>query len=98
MRGRTIGFPDSLYERAKAAMWHTRTQPGAAQTLNAFIRLAVETAVRRLEAEHNDGQPFPRVDRLPTGPGIEGAARGAQLRARQRARGGAQEEDRGDDA
>ncbi|WP_425585546.1 hypothetical protein [Streptomyces lunalinharesii] len=50
-----------------------------------MVRDLLAAEVERLEATYNAGRPFPLVEgRLPSGPGPEGAARGAQLRARNR--------------
>ncbi|MGW5119195.1 hypothetical protein ACWEQ8_27685 [Streptomyces noursei] len=71
--------------RARSAQWHTNTRPDGYQTVSAMVRDLLAAEVARLEATYNEGQPFPRVEgRLPSGPGPEGAARGAQLRARNR--------------
>ncbi|UNZ22295.1 hypothetical protein [Streptomyces sp. 891-h] len=94
MKNRSFSFPDSLYHRSRAAMWHTRHLPAAPQTHSEYVRRLVELHTRELEETHNGGQPFPAVEELPTGPGPEGAARGAALRKQGRARrsGAAQDE------
>jgi len=56
-------------DRVRAAILHTQALVGRARTLSQFIDSAVMAEVARLEAQYNDGQPWPPVSarELPQG-------------------------------
>lgn len=84
---RSFHLSRQVLERARAAAyWLSRTRGGAAgpTTISELVEQALRQEVERLEAEHNDGEPFPAVvGRMRTGPGAAGAER---IRQAQRAR------------
>ncbi|WP_433860290.1 ParB family protein [Streptomyces kronopolitis] len=92
-------LPPSLMARTRSAQWHTNSQPDGHQTVSAMVRTLIRAEVERLEKEYNRGRPWPPVEgRLPSGPGPEGAVRGAQIRARNRQRKEQQQPGTGDGA
>lgn len=59
-----------LAMRMRSAFLHTMTTEDGQASLSAFIASAVQEKVERLEAKHNDGQPWPAVEpnQIPKGP------------------------------
>jgi len=58
-------------DRARAAVAALRGTDAAIDGgLSGMVERLLAREVSRLERKHNDGQPFPDVDRLTTGPGI----------------------------
>lgn len=59
-----------LAMRMRSAFLHTMTTEDGQTSLSAFIASAVQEKVERLEAKHNDGQPWPAVEpnQIPKGP------------------------------
>ncbi|MEU8623062.1 hypothetical protein [Streptomyces sp. NPDC048623] len=101
MKSVSYSLPPSLIERVRAAQWHTQLKPDGHHNVSELVRRVLLAEVERLEREHNAGTPFPRVERLPTGPSPRGAVRGAQIRAARRGRsdaGEAQEQPAGEAA
>ena len=84
MKSTSFSLPPSLVGRMRAAQWHTQLHKDGHRNLSEFVRAVIEKEVLRLERKHNGGEPFPAVEKLPTGPSPEGARRGADLRALQR--------------
>ena len=82
---RSFHLSRQILERARAAAyWLSRRDGGAPTTISELVETALRLEVERLEAEHNDGAPFPAViGRMRTGPGAAGAER---IRRAQRAR------------
>ncbi|GIL29557.1 ParB family protein [Actinocatenispora comari] len=88
---RSFHLSRQVLERARAAAyWLSSTGGAGPTTISELVERAVRQEVERLEAEHNDGQPFPAVvGRMRTGPGAAGAERIRRAqRARRRAAGG----------
>ncbi|AWN32596.1 hypothetical protein [Streptomyces sp. NEAU-S7GS2] len=95
----SFSLPPSLVARTRSAQWHTNSRPDGHQTVSAMVRKLIDAEVERLEKKYNRGRSWPPVEgRLPSGPGPEGAVRGAQLRARNRRRKEQQEPGTGDGA
>ncbi|MGW5679222.1 hypothetical protein ACWEV4_29780 [Streptomyces sp. NPDC003860] len=84
MKSASFSLPPSLIERVRAAQWHTQLQPDGHHNVSELVRTVLLGEVLRLEDRHNGGRPFPRVERLRSGPSPQGAMRGAQLRASRR--------------
>ncbi|GAA4200278.1 hypothetical protein [Actinocatenispora rupis] len=82
---RSFHLSREVLERARAAAyWLSRSRGGGPTTISELVEQALRQEVERLEAEHNDGVPFPAVvGRMRTGPGAAGAER---IRQAQRAR------------
>lgn len=55
---RTFQFRDSLIKRAETAVLRTGGQ-GGHMSMTALLNAALERELQRLEAEFNDGAPFP---------------------------------------
>ncbi|MFC9068715.1 ParB family protein [Streptomyces harbinensis] len=86
MRNRSYAIPDSLHDRLRDAVWHTRTAEDGYANHSELVRAAIESEVSRLEAAYNGGRPFPAATgRVSRGPSPQGAARGAVIRQRLRA-------------
>ena len=88
---RSFHLSRQVLERARAAAyWLNSTGEAGPTTISELVERAVRQEVERLEAEHNEGQPFPAVvGRMRTGPGAAGADRIRRAqRARRRAGGG----------
>ncbi|MGW2865627.1 ParB family protein [Streptomyces sp. NPDC001205] len=92
VRSTSFSIPPSLTARLRAAQWHTQTKPDGHHNVSELVRRMILVEVRRLEDRYNEGQPFPEVGRLRTGPSPEGAVRGAEIRARNRATAAAREQ------
>lgn len=81
---RSFHLSRQVLERARAAAYWLSRENNAPTTISELVEAAVRQEVERLEAEHNDGAPFPAVlGRMRTGPGAAGAER---IRQAQRAR------------
>jgi post-segregation antitoxin (ccd killing protein) len=80
---RSFYLPRELVDRARAAVLATMTEPGEAYNVSELAGRGLAAEVRRLEAQYNDGRPFPPVDSMPSGPGPAGVER---IRARARTR------------
>ena len=86
MRQRSFYLADSLHERMRAAVWACGRLPGEAENGSQLVARAIAAELDRLEQRYNRGKPFPPPPgRLPSGPSIAGAMRGARLRAEARA-------------
>lgn len=58
-------------DRARAAVAALRgTEDSIDGGLSGLVERLLDREVTRLERKHNGGEPFPGVERLPTGPGI----------------------------
>jgi hypothetical protein len=86
MKSASFSLPPSLIQRLRAAQHHTQLKPDGYANLSELVRSSIEQTVGYLEATYNRGRPFPRVEKLRTGPSATGAVRGAQVRARNRQR------------
>jgi hypothetical protein len=83
-------MPESLYQRLRAAVWHTMQTPDGYYNLSQLVTEAVGAEVAYLETTYNRGRPFPAVGKMPSGPSPLGAVRGARIRAARRAQAQAQ--------
>ncbi|MFJ2819086.1 hypothetical protein [Streptomyces sp. NPDC087294] len=81
MTNRSFYMPRGLIARMTSAQTHTRLKPDGYDNLSELVRAVAEKEVVRLEEKYNGGRPFPKVERLPSGPSRAGALRGAELRA-----------------
>lgn len=82
---RSFYLPRELVDRARAAVFATRAEPGEAYNVSELAGRALEAEVRRLEEKYNDGAPFPPVDTVPSGPspaGVERIRAGVRRRRR----------------
>ncbi|MFE0107082.1 hypothetical protein [Streptomyces sp. NPDC059009] len=84
MKSASFSLPPSLLGRMRAAQHHTQLKPDGFHNLSELVRESIEETVEYLEKTYNRGRPFPAVEKLRTGPSPTGAARGAQVRARNR--------------
>lgn len=94
MKSASFSLPPSLIERVRAAQWHTQLKPDGHHNVSELVRRVLLEEVERLESTYNRGRPFPRVEKLRSGPSPRGAARGAQIRASNRRRNQADDDGR----
>ena len=82
---RSFYLPRELVDRARAAVFATRAEPGEAYNVSELAGRGLEAEVRRLEEKYHDGKPFAPVDMVPSGPSPAGVERiRAGVRARRR--------------
>lgn len=72
---RSFYLSRELVDRARAAVYATAGQAGEAYNLSELAGRVLAAEVHRLEAEYNDGAPFPPVASVPPGPGPAGVER-----------------------
>jgi Centromere-binding protein ParB C-terminal len=72
---RSFYLSRDLVDRARAAVSATMRRPGEAYNVSQLAGRALEQEVRRLELSYNDGQPFPPVSQVRSGPSPEGVER-----------------------
>jgi hypothetical protein len=72
---RSFYLSRDLVDRARAAVWATMQRPGEAYNVSQLAGRGLEAEVRRLETTYNDGNPFPPVNHVPSGPSPEGVER-----------------------
>jgi hypothetical protein len=72
---RSFYLSRDLVDRARAAVSATMRRPGEAYNVSQLAGRALEKEVRRLELSYNDGQPFPPVSQVRSGPSPEGVER-----------------------
>ena len=64
-----VNIDPQVRERARAAIAGLRgTEDSIDGGMSGLVNAALAHELRRLEVEHNDGKPFPNVDRLHRGP------------------------------
>lgn len=77
-RQRSFYLPDDVYLRSRNTWWWTQNRPGGLQSHSKLVEVALLGLIEALEAELNDGQPFPPApDEVHKGPTPEGSARQA---------------------
>jgi hypothetical protein len=72
---RSFYLSRDLVDRARAAVSATMRRPGEAYNVSQLAGRALEKEVRRLEISYNNGQPFPPVTQVRSGPSPEGVER-----------------------
>jgi Centromere-binding protein ParB C-terminal len=72
---RSFYLSRDLVDRARAAVSATMRRPGEAYNVSQLAGRALEKEVRRLELSYNNGQPFPPVSQVRSGPSPEGVER-----------------------
>lgn len=80
---RSFYLPRDLVDRARAAVWATKSEPEEAYNVSQLAGRGLEAEVRRLEERYNGGRPFPPVASVPPGPspaGVERIRRGVTVR------------------
>lgn len=77
-RQRSYYLHDDVARRLRDTWWGTHQQPECPLTMSDFVSTAVALLCDLLEAEHNDGEPYPPSPaKLPSGPSVLSAARRA---------------------
>jgi hypothetical protein len=72
---RSFYLSRDLVDRARAAVFATMRTPGEAYNVSQLAGRGLEAEVLRLERDYNDGQRFPPVAHVPSGPSPEGVER-----------------------
>ncbi|HVQ94365.1 MAG TPA: hypothetical protein VMU51_25225 [Mycobacteriales bacterium] len=72
---RSFYLSRDLVDRARAAVSATMRRPGEAYNVSQLAGRALENEVLRLERDYNNGNRFPPVTHVPSGPSPEGVER-----------------------
>lgn len=72
---RSFYLSRDLVDRARAAVWATKSEPGEAYNVSELAGRGLAAEVRRLEERYNAGRPFPPVASVPSGPSPAGVER-----------------------